>query len=74
MEAGEKSDNKMVGTGKFGFGGDADGGPGGGTYGGGGGYRRDGDDNGRLIKREDTVEKTTLGTEPNDHLAYAPGL
>ena len=73
-EARSKGGNVVVGTGRFGFGGNADGGPGGGTYGWRGGYRLDGDDNGRLIKREDTVEKITLGTEHNDHLAYDTGL
>ena len=73
-EAGTKFGNRMVGTGNFGFGGDADGGLGGGTYGGGGGDGQDGDGDGRLIKWYGTVSKKTLGTEPNAPLAYVTGL
>ena len=42
--------------------------------GGRGGYGKDDDEDGRIIRWEDTVEKFILGTEPNDTLSYALGL
>ena len=61
----------MVGTGRGGYGRDADGGSGGRTDGGGGGNIRDRDG---LNWWEDNIANITLGTEPNDPLAYAPVL
>ena len=60
-------------TGRGGCGGDADGGSGGGMdrREGGDGQDRDGD---RLSLWEYNVAKIALVTEPNDPLAYAPGL
>ena len=68
-----KGDQSVVGAGRNGCGGDADGGSGGGTDGGGvgyggGGYRDE------LNWWEDTVANATLGTDPNDSIASAPGL
>ena len=63
----------MVGAGRFGCGGDADGGPGGVTDVGGGVDGRDGDGDG-ISRWEDNVAQVTLGTEPNAPLAYDPGL
>ena len=60
-----------------GCGGDADDGLGGGTGGKGGGDERDGDgdrDGDRLSWWEDNAENVTVGTEPNDPLAYNQGL
>ena len=45
-----------------------------GTGGEGGGDRRDVDIDGQIIRREDTLEKVILETEPNDTIAYALGL
>ena len=63
----------VVVAGQGGYGEDADGGLGGGTERGGGGDGRDGDDN-ILSWWENNVASLTLGMEPNDPLAYAPGL
>ena len=60
-------------TGRVGCGGDASGGSGGGTDRGGGGDVRGGDGE-RISWWEDNVAKLTLGMEPNNSLAYAPGL
>ena len=67
-EAGVKGGQAVVGAGRTGFGGDADGDSGGGTDGGGGG---DGWDEDGLNRWEDNVAYVTLGTEPNAPLAYA---
>ena len=69
----------VAGTGRIGLGMDADGGLGGGTDKGGRGDGRDGDGDGYgygdgLTRWEDTVANGILGTEPNDTLAYDPGL
>ena len=64
----------MVGTGRFGVGGDAEGGSVGGTDGGGGGYGWDGDRYRRPIKLEYVVATIILGMEPNSPLEYDPGL
>ena len=63
----------MVGAGRTGFGGDADGRSRGGTVGGVGvdGQDRDGD---TLSWWEDNIAHVTLGTDTNDTLAYALGL
>ena len=45
-----------------------------GTGGEGGGDRRDVDIDGQIIRREDTLEKAILETEPNATIAYALGL
>ena len=73
-ESGAKGGKHVVGIGRSVFGGDADGGSGGGTGGGGGGDGQNRDKDGRLIKWEDTVSKTTLGTAPNAPPAYDTGL
>ena len=73
-EAGTKGGNEMVVTGRFGFGGDADGGLRGGTERKEGGYRQERDVNGRLINCEDTVAKISLRTKPNATFDYALGL
>ena len=72
-EDGVEGDQSVVGAGRIGCGGDADGGPGGGADRGGGGDGWDGDGD-RIIWWEDNVAQVTLGTDPNDPLAYAPGL
>ena len=64
----------MVGVGRFGLGGDANGGLGGGTGRGVGGCCQGIDRDRRLIRWEDNVANTILGGESNDTLAYAPGL
>ena len=63
----------LVGVGRCGCGGDADGGLGGGTEGGGGREGRDGDGS-RLNWWGYIVAKLTLGKETNVPLAYAPVL
>ena len=73
-EARAKGGKEVVGVGRFGFGGDADGGSGGGIDGGGEVDRWDGDGDTRLMKWEDTVANVTLGMDPNYRLAYAPVL
>ena len=73
VEAGAKGVQSVAETGQGGCGGDEDVCSGGGTDGGGGGYGRDGD--GDILSRwEGNVANLTLGTEPDDPLAYAPGL
>ena len=64
----------VVETGRIGLGGDEYSGSGCGTGGGGGGDIRNGDEDGRLIRWEDTLEDLILGTEPTYHLDYAPRL
>ena len=64
----------VVGSVRLGLGGDADGGLGSGTGGVGGGDRQYGNGYGQLIRWEDTVANVFLGTEPNPHIAYNPGL
>ena len=63
-----------MGTGGFEFGGDVDGNQGGGADRGGG--DTDGKETATedYLSGQDTVVTTTLGTEPNDPLVYAPGL
>ena len=73
-EAWSKGGKEVLGTGRFGFGGDVEGGLVGGTRRGGEGNVRDGDGYGRLIKWGDNVVDITLGTDHNDPLSYAPGL
>ena len=65
---------EVVGARQSGRGGDTDSGSGVGTDGGGGGDRKDGNIDGRLIRWEYTAANVILGMEPNDPLAYAPGL
>ena len=71
-EAEVKGSQAVVEAVRNGFGGDADSGSGGGTGGGGGGgWDRGGEG---LSWWEDNAEHLMLGTEPNSHLAYPPGL
>ena len=72
-KAGVMGGQAVVGAGRTRFGRDEDGGSGGGTDGGGGGDRRDRDGDG-LCWWEDNVAHIILGMDPNDPLAYAPGL
>ena len=72
-ETGATGFQSVVVTEHGGFGGDADNILGGGTDGGGGGDGQGGDGC-RLSWWEDNVAKLTLGMEPNNSLAYAPGL
>ena len=67
-------DQEVVGSRRLGLGGDADGGLGGGMLEGGGGDGQDDGGDGQLICWEDTVANIILGTDPNNPLAYAPGL
>ena len=75
LEARVKGRQAVVVLGRIGLVGHADGESGGGMDGGEGGdghdRYKDGD---RLNRWEDTVANVTLGTEPNSHLASAPGL
>ena len=73
-DTGDMGLQRVVGSGWGGHRGDEDGGFEGGTVRGGGGDRRDGDENGQLIRWEYTVAKIILGAEPNSPLAYATGL
>ena len=73
LDTGSKSVQAVVVIGQVGFGGDADGGLVGRAFGGAGGDRRY--ENGDILSWwEDNVANVTIGTEPNDTLAYAPGL
>ena len=72
--AGAKGGSKMLVTGRFGFVGGVDSVLGGVIDSGGGGDGQDRDNNGRLLKWEDTVANITLGKEHNAPLAYALGL
>ena len=79
--SGDRAENKandiqsVVRTERFGYGRNADGGSGGRTDGGGVEDRQDRDrDRDRLNWWENNVANITLGTKPNDCLAYALGL
>ena len=72
-ETGSKGVQEVVGTGRGGYGGDADIRLGQGTDVGGGGDIWD-VDRYRLSLWEDNVESFNLGTEPNATLVYDPGL
>ena len=61
----------VMGSGRTGFGGDADGGLGSGTEKGGGQYGQDGDG---LHWLDDTAAHIILGMETNAPLSYALGL
>ena len=69
-EAGARGGKEVVGTGRFGFGGDVDGGLGGGSDRGEGGSRQYRYRDRLLIKWGDTVANITLGLEPDSPLAY----
>ena len=71
--AGVKGGKLVMGVGRFGLGGGADGRSGGGTDGGEGGDVQDGDRDG-LTWWQDNVANAILGMEPNYHLDSDPGL
>ena len=69
-EAGVNGDQAVVGAGRIGCGGDANGVSGGGTDGGGGGLDGWDGDGDRIVRWEDNVAKVTLGSEPNASPVY----